>query len=99
MVDLSDLRQNSWHWLLKRVIFPLGDLVAGQKMMRRLSYLTKAQWWEPDQIAQIRNQSLSRLMSIAHAEVPYYRELMERAGVRPEEFRVPDDFKENSCFQ
>jgi phenylacetate-CoA ligase len=93
MVDLIDLRQNSWSWFLKQVIFPLGDLVAGQKMMHRLSYLEKAQWWEPDRIAQIRNQSLSQLMSIAFTEVPYYRELIEQTGVRAKEFRTPGDLK------
>jgi len=91
MTNLMEIRQNSWYWILKRVIFPLGDLATGQKMMQRLSYLEKAQWWQPERIAQIRNQSLAQLVSITYSQVPYYRALMELAGVRAEEIRTPED--------
>ena len=91
MTNLVEIRQNSWYWFLKQVIFPLGDLALGQKMMQRLSYLEKAQWWKPERITQLRNQSLVQLMLVAYNQVPYYRELMDQAGIRPGEIRTPAD--------
>jgi len=85
-----ELRQRSWTWLLKRLIFPLGDLVTNQNMMQRLAYLEKAQWWEPERIEHIRNQSLTELVKIVYSQVPYYREIMDQVGVRPEEIQTPE---------
>lgn len=89
-VTLLELRKKSWNWLLKQVVFPLGDLATRQNMMQRLDYLEKAQWWEPERIEQTRNQSLAQLVSIAYSEVPYYREIMDQAGVRAEDIRTPE---------
>jgi phenylacetate-CoA ligase len=90
---VPDTRQNYWSWLLREVIFPLGDHAFGQKMMQRLKYLEKAQWWSPEQIERERDQALQQLVRIAYYEVPYYHELMEISGLRPGDIRKPEDLR------
>ena len=90
---LAQLRKNSWAWLLKRVLLPVGDLASGQKMMRRLSFLEEAQWMPSEQLYSIRDQSLSELIKLVYNEVPFYRELMDKASVKPAEIQKAADLR------
>jgi phenylacetate-CoA ligase len=60
-------------------------------MMKRLRFLEEAQWWDPERLNASRNSSLTSLIEVAYREVPFYRELMDRAGVKPGDIRTPDD--------
>src|SRR5262249_8455988 len=62
-------------------------------MMERLSFLEKAQWWEPERLHNHRDSSLSMLMKVAYEEVPFYRSLMDKARVRPEQIRRVEDLQ------
>jgi phenylacetate-CoA ligase len=81
----------SREWLLRRVVLRAGDVVFGQGMMERLAYLEKAQWWPRERIHHVRNTMLRRLIAVAWQEVPFYRELMQSAGVNPQDIRVASD--------
>jgi phenylacetate-CoA ligase len=60
-------------------------------MIGRLRFLEQAQWWEPQRIRGLRNRLLADVVRVAYAEVPFYREWLDRAGVRPEEIVRPED--------
>jgi phenylacetate-CoA ligase len=83
--------KRSWSWLLKTAVLPIGDFLIGQHMMRRLRFLEEAQWWDLERIHEYRDCSLHALMQVVYAEVPFYRELMNEAGVRASDIRRPDD--------
>ena len=85
------LRRRSRSWLLRNVILPLGDLAFGQGLMRRLRFLEKAQWWDAERLQAFRDRSLASLIEVAYGEVPFYRALMEGAGVKPGDVRRPQD--------
>lgn len=76
-------KSGSWTWVLRMLVLPLGDYVFGQRLMRRLSFLEQAQWWDPERIAANRRKALSALIELAYREVPFYRDLLDRAGVDP----------------
>ena len=78
-------------WLLRHAILPAGDLLFGQRMMRRLRFLEEAQWWEPERLHAHRDQLLRSLVHTAYKEVPFYRDLMDSAGVRPADIRSAGD--------
>ena len=59
--------------------------------MARLAYLEEAQWWPPERIHNVRDTMLRRLIAVAWKEVPFYRELMQSAGVTPQDIRVAAD--------
>lgn len=42
-------------------------------------------------LERFRNRQLQRLIRHAHAKVPYYRDLLDRHGIRPEDIRCVDD--------
>lgn len=85
------VRQRPWSWLLKYALLPLGDLWLGQGMMSRLAFLDRAQWWPPERLAQERDRALASLVRVAYAEVPFYRHLLDKARVHPEEIRSSAD--------
>ncbi len=81
----------AWRWLLRHAILPAGDLAFGQGMMAHLRFLEKAQWWDRERLYAERDARLQSLMKTAFHEVPFYRELMERARVTWRDFRSPAD--------
>lgn len=80
-------------WLLKNVVCPMGDCLAGHHMIRRLRFLEEAQWWEKGRLEQERDQSLSKLIRVAYAEVPFYQGLMDARRIRPENIQCMRDLK------
>lgn len=85
MPEAGLLPQSSgpWTWLLRSMVLPAGDRVFGQRMMRRLRLLEKAQWWDPARVEAEQTRALSTLVDVAYREVPFYRELLDGAGVDP----------------
>ena len=81
------LRQRSWSWLLRNVIFPAGDLAFHQRLMTRLRFLEQAQWWDLNRLELYRGRALNQLMHVVYKEVPFYRDLMTMAGITPDDFR------------
>src|ERR1700730_10210666 len=71
----------TWSWLLGNVILPAGDAAFGQRMLSRLRFLEQAQWWDRERLHAERDRRLSGLMTVAYDQVPYYRQLMDQAGV------------------
>ena len=87
------ISRRSWNWVVRNIVLPLGDIAYKQRMMERLSFLEKAQWWEPERLHKHRDSSLSVLMKVAYEEVPFYRSLMDKARVRPEQIRRVEDLQ------
>lgn len=88
---MSELRQRSWSWLLRNILLPIGDTAFGQRMMKRLRFLEEAQWWDADRLHAYRDRSLIALIRVAYHEVPFYRQLMDEAGVKPDDICGPGD--------
>jgi phenylacetate-coenzyme A ligase PaaK-like adenylate-forming protein len=82
---------NLWSGILGNWILPAGDYLFGQQMMKRLRYLEEAQWWDRERILNERDQQLRSLIGIAYREVPFYRDLMDEAGVKPDDVRSIKD--------
>ncbi len=85
------LRLRSWSWLLRNIILPIGDVAFRQRMIKRLRFLEEAQWWDLDRLHEYRDRSLRSLMDIVYREVPFYREVMSNAGVKPTDVRCRGD--------
>ncbi len=81
----------AWGGILRHALLPAGDLVFKQHLTGGLSFLEKAQWWSPQQIAEERDRRLARLIQVAYDEVPYYREQMDLASVKPADVRTLAD--------
>ena len=88
---IEKLRLHSWSWLLRSIILPIGDVAFRQRMIKRLRFLEEAQWWDVHRLNDYRDRSLRSLMDIVYREVPFYRELMSNAGVKPNDVRRRSD--------
>ena len=55
--------------------------------------LLRRKTWPRERIDELRRAKLRRLILHAYENVPYYRRLMDRAGVKPAEIREPSDLR------
>lgn len=78
-------------WALRNLILPIGDAAMRQGMMRRLRFLESAQWWNRERLLRYQAERLQELLHVAHREVPYYRDLADRAGISPASINGPKD--------
>jgi phenylacetate-CoA ligase len=59
--------------------------------MAELASLLARKRWSLQRLEELQRVRLRRLVHHAYESVPYYRRLMDRAGVRPDEIREPKD--------
>lgn len=85
--------QKAWTAALRGCLLPAGDLLAGQRMLSRLKFLEEAQWWDRNKIENERCRLLEELVRVSYEQAPFYKELMDRSGVRPGQIRTPGDLK------
>jgi phenylacetate-CoA ligase len=62
-------------------------------MMKRLCFLREAQWWDVERINSARSRLLSEVVATSYQEVPFYRQLMDRAGVVAGDIKGPADLQ------
>lgn len=53
--------------------------------------LERTQWLEPSRMRDLQDEKLRRIVRHAYRDVPYYRQKMQEAGVRPEDVRGQAD--------
>ena len=82
---------SSRSWVLRNAFLRTGDLVCRQGMMRRLSFLERAQWWRREEIDLWRNRSLQLLIEAVYREVPFYRSLFDERNIRIQDIKSPLD--------
>jgi phenylacetate-CoA ligase len=78
-------------WLLPNVVAPVYEQVTGHRPWTTLGRLRELQWRSPAELEARAVASLRRLLAHARAQVPYYRDLLRRAGVAPEDVRAVED--------
>jgi phenylacetate-CoA ligase len=70
--------------IYRRAMFPLWDSVIHRRpTLGYLRRLEQSQWWSPDELARFQGGELRRLLCHAHANVPFYRERFDEAGIDP----------------
>jgi phenylacetate-CoA ligase len=77
--------------LAQKLIYPLGDLFLGTTIVKSLRQLNQSQWWSESQITQFQEEKLQKLLEHAYNNVPYYRTLFDRCGVKPSQITSKDD--------
>lgn len=88
----------SYSSLLKNFMMPLGDYLCGQKMIKRLGFLERAQWWDFGRLEVERNKLLRKTINIVYSEVPFYRDVMQSRGIKPDDISCPADLTKLPVF-
>lgn len=67
---------------------------ANESIVRaQYEFLLKSEHWTAEQFRQYQGEQLRRLLRLAFQHVPYYRNLQEKLGCEPEDFRNPEDIR------
>ena len=69
--------------LIADVAFPLHEWVKGHDSVARRRELEASQWWTPEQIESARVERLRALLTDVRRHVPYYRRVLDAAGLDP----------------
>lgn len=83
-----------WRQLLFDVFFftlPLHAWMITGNTKKYYYELKKSQWLAPEDMKKLQEQKLSQLILHAYHHVPYYRDLFDAQGIRPENIRTVDD--------
>ena len=78
-------------WLVPRVIFPLYERLSGRRFWTELRRLRELQWRSPEELEARALRKLRPLLAHAYTHVPYYHDLFDRAGLRPDDIRAVSD--------
>ncbi len=80
-------------WLRKNVTYPLW---VAKNRSPRLSYLRdleRSQYLEPHLLQELQMRKLKETLAHAYQETPYYRNLFDRVGFHPDDFKCLSDIK------
>ncbi|MBI5538214.1 MAG: glycosyltransferase [Deltaproteobacteria bacterium] len=72
---------NQTHWVITKDVEHYYDS------------LNKTQWLTQDQMRELQDEKLRRLIRHAYRNVPYYRGRMQEAGLHPDDIRTQDDLQ------
>jgi phenylacetate-CoA ligase len=78
--------------ILYKIYHLRNGLNYGSELTNALKVISDTQWLSRDEIKAYQMQKLRRLLDHVSQKVPYYRELMEKSGIRPEDVKSPEDF-------
>lgn len=77
--------------IANHIIYPLGDLAFGTSVAKYYRMLKETQWWSPDQLQELQNDKLRRLIKHAYDSVPYYKQLFDNLGLKPSDIHSSED--------
>ncbi len=74
-------------------LMPLHHWKLSSTALRYYFQLRRSQWLSPEQIRELQEARLRALIKHAYRHVPYYREMLDRLGIDPDEFRHIEDLQ------
>jgi phenylacetate-CoA ligase len=75
------------------LVFPLHERLKGHRTVALRRELERTQWWPVERLATLRLEKLRALLRRASVDVPYYREVIGRAGLAPERIATLRDLE------
>jgi len=78
---------------IARHIFNLQERLLGRHSFAILDQLNESQWWPREKIEALQHRRLQRLIRMAYSHTAYWREVMDRAGIKPEQITCAEDLK------
>lgn len=77
----------------ERVILPVSDLITGQSVSKYLRFMLKSQYWSREQMNAFQNSKLRNLIKYAYEYVPFYRDVMMKRHLTPDDIQTKEDLK------
>ena len=77
--------------LSKHVFFPLWDVWDSSEKLKELKRMQSSQWQSREEIEQQQWEKFKRILNYAATQSPYYKALLNEAGVSPESIHSRED--------
>jgi phenylacetate-CoA ligase len=74
-------------------LMPLHHWFITREAGKRYRELRDSQWLSPAEVRRLQETKLEKLMHHAYGHVPYYREVFDRAGLKPTDVKTIDDLQ------
>lgn len=82
-----------YNYLDRYLFLPMGDLAGGSRVAAELRRMQKEDFLPEEKIKAIQDAKLQRLVKHCYETVPYYKQLFDGLGVRPEDIRTREDLR------
>src|SRR3972149_1019309 len=79
--------------VVRRVVYPVYDLIASRHIVRCLRSLERSQWLSAKDLEALQTEKLRRGLTHAATNVPFYQGHLAEAGVRPEAVTATGDLQ------
>ena len=77
---------------LRSIVLPVGSHLAGYgDFLPYLKGLEASQWWTPEQLRELQNTKLRKLIAHVYQHTEFYRWVMDERGLTPADFQTTDD--------
>ena len=73
--------------------FTIANYCYPVEILRRRAFSERCQWLTPGALADYQSNRLRQMLAHAYEQVPYYRELLDRADVSPKDIRSVEDLQ------
>ena len=80
-----------YNLLDQHLFLPIGDLVYGSRVQAKLKELRRTDRLDAAQLRQLQDAKLQRLVRHCYDTVPYYTQLFDRLGIKPEQIKTRED--------
>lgn len=80
-----------YEFLVQKIGMPVAERATGWPVSKYLRELEKSQWWTPDQLRELQNEKLRRMVRHAYDTVPYYKELFDSCKLHPDDIKTAED--------
>ena len=77
----------------KNILLPVGDIIYGSCVSKRLKELQQADAITEDELLAIQNAKLQRLVKHCYTTVPYYKTVFDTLGISPQDIRNREDLR------
>jgi phenylacetate-CoA ligase len=77
----------------EQVMLRALDLYNGLSIRKSLNFLLKSQYWTYDKHIEHQNHLLNKLIEHSYKNVPYYRDIFDKIGIKPNDIKTQEDLK------
>ena len=91
---LTAIRFPSMHpFIVNKIVFPLQEFVKRKPTFQYWDELEGSQWLSHSELGQLQLRRMAAQLTFAYYQVPYYRRLFDKLGLKPEEIGSFRDFE------
>lgn len=82
---------STYSYIDKHILLPVADTITGRGVSKEWKLMQKADRFSEQQLFELQSQRLQALIAHCYTHVPYYRNLFNALGLKPEDIKTRQD--------